>query len=280
MIPTDRGTKIHPNLTTSEHEMPSIHWIHNAIRNWLRTTFFGKVSRNIFAPKKPESICFVAATRLSESEFWALSPLGLGLQPLLNGHTISAQITFNNSEGLPTIYNRAIHQAKNSELLVFLHDDIWLEDPDLIQKIRISLKRYDIIGVAGNTRISKFQPAWLFRSIEHGRFIWDSEYLSGSVRHGKPGQSTPAVYGPTPARCELMDGVFLAGHRSILLRSKVFYDEQFRFHFYDIDFCRTARRAGLSLGTWPLDILHVSEGAFGSPAWQEGYAIYFKKWKN
>jgi glycosyltransferase involved in cell wall biosynthesis len=260
--------------------MPSIHWIHNAFRNWLRTTFVGKVTGNFFTPSKPASICFVAATRLGEAEFWAKSPLGLGLQPLLGDSTISTQITFNNAEGLPAVYNRAIHQANGSEILVFLHDDIWLEDPDFIQKIIIASKKYDVIGVAGNTRISKFQPAWLFRCIDNGRFIWDSEYLSGSVRHGTPGLSVPAVYGPTPARCELMDGVFLAGRRSVLLRSKVFYDEKFRFHFYDMDFCRTARRAGLSLGTWPLDILHVSQGAFGSPGWREGYAIYFKKWKN
>ena len=260
--------------------MLSIHWVHNTFRNWLATTFLGKIARNFPIQEAPASICFVAATRLGESEFWAQSPLGLGLQPLLSNQTISTQITFNNSEGLPTVYNRAIRESKDNEILVFLHDDIWLEDQDFIQKIRTASKRYDIVGVAGNTRISKFQPAWLFRSIDNGRFTWDSEYLSGSVRHGTPGQSAPAMYGPTPARCELMDGVFLAGRRRTLLRSKVFYDEQFRFHFYDMDFCRTARRAGLSLGTWPLDILHVSRGAFGSPGWKEGYAIYFKKWKN
>lgn len=222
----------------------------------------------------------MGATRWSELEFWSQAPLGIGLKSLLGDPTISVQMAFNNSEGLPTIYNRAILHAKDSQILVFLHDDIWLEDPNFIAKIRASLQKYDIVGVAGNTRISKHQPAWLFRCIENGRFVWDSEYLSGAVRHGAPGQSEPAFYGPTPARCELMDGVFLAGHRRMLLHSNVLYDEQFKFHFYDMDFCRTARRAGLSLGTWPLDILHVSEGAFGSPGWREGYALYFKKWKN
>lgn len=260
--------------------MPSVHWIQNTFRNWLRSTFLGKVSKNFLNQNKPATICFIGATRLSEQEFWTQSPLGLGLKPLLSDPTLSTRIAFKNAEGLPTVYNRAIREAEDSQLLVFLHDDIWLEDPDFILKIRTALQKYDIVGVAGNTRISKHQPAWLFRCIEHGRFIWDSEYLSGAVRHGTPGKSDPAVYGPTPARCELMDGVFLAGHRHILLRSKVLFDEQFQFHFYDMDFCRTARRAGLSLGTWPLDILHVSQGAFGSPGWREGYALYFKKWKS
>jgi hypothetical protein len=57
------------------------------------------------------------------------------------------------------------------------------------------------------------------------------------------------------------------------------FDPRFTFHFYDMDFCRSCERAGLSMGTWPIAITHRSTGAFGSPAWQAGYAEYLAKWR-
>jgi GT2 family glycosyltransferase len=60
----------------------------------------------------------------------------------------------------------------------------------------------------------------------------------------------------------------------------VLFDEQFDFHFYDMDFCRTARRAGLSLGTWPISVTHQSSGSFGNPSWSTAHSQYWKKWKS
>lgn len=259
--------------------MISVHWLHNTLRNQYRAVSFFRLLRNIFPSPKRESICFIAATRLTEPEFWESSPLGIGLKPLLDEQNVSAIVKFSNTDGLPFVYNRAIKNATNSDILVFLHDDIWLEDQNLVAKIRASLQRFDIIGIAGNTRISKKQPAWLFRAIENNKFVWDDGYLSGIVRHGTPGASEPSIYGPTPAKCYLLDGVLLVAKRKNLLFSNVYFDERFKFHFYDMDFCRSASRAGLSLGTWPIDILHLSGGAFGTSHWLEGHSIYLKKWR-
>ncbi len=60
-----------------------------------------------------------------------------------------------------------------------------------------------------------------------------------------------------------MDGVFLAAKKSALTEYAVTFDPQFDFHFYDMDFCRTARKAGLTLGTWLVKLTHQSAGAFG-----------------
>jgi len=75
-----------------------------------------------------------------------------------------------------------------------------------------------------------------------------------------------------------MDGVFLAARVSSLLDRNVRFDEQFPFHFYDVDFCRTATAAGLKLGTWPIAISHASSGIFGSPEWHKYKFMYFQKW--
>jgi glycosyltransferase involved in cell wall biosynthesis len=255
-------------------------WVRNTLRNKFRGTLLGSSTRHLSSPSRPESICFIAATRMAESDFWWKSPLGISLKPLLVPSIISADIKFSNSEGLPTIYNSAIKNKVDADILIFLHDDIWLEDPKLIEKIRGAVQRFDIVGVAGNRRIAKHQPAWLYIRFENGQFIWDSEHLSGVVGHGTPGNSSYSVYGPTPAQCELLDGVLLAGKRNALLSSSVFFDERFKFHFYDMDFCRSARRVGLSLGTWPLSIIHASIGVFGAPNWHEAHAVYKNKWKS
>jgi GT2 family glycosyltransferase len=60
----------------------------------------------------------------------------------------------------------------------------------------------------------------------------------------------------------------------------VAFDTRFGFHFYDLDFCRTARAQGLRLGTWPIAITHQSGGAFADPRWQSGLQIYLDKWQD
>jgi GT2 family glycosyltransferase len=84
-------------------------------------------------------------------------------------------------------------------------------------------------------------------------------------------------YGPAPAACELLDGVFLAARRSVLRRKGVLFDPAFQFHCYDLDFCRTARSRGLTLGTWPIAITHRSGGNFGA-AWDVAADAYLRKW--
>ena len=51
------------------------------------------------------------------------------------------------------------------------------------------------------------------------------------------------------------------------------FDEQFDFHFYDLDFCRQAELKGMTMGTWPISVVHESGGAYGKPAWREAFEM-------
>jgi len=75
-----------------------------------------------------------------------------------------------------------------------------------------------------------------------------------------------------------LDGVFLAAKKQVLIKNGVFFDPQFDFHLYDMDFCRNARQHGLRLGTWPICLTHQSGGAFGTAHWRAKYDAYIKKW--
>ena len=209
----------------------------------------------------------ISATRHSEESFWNKSALGLSLRRIGFDSKIVPRISFDNRKGLPAIYNEGIKNADENSHLVFIHDDVWIDDSFFTHRIVEGLNNYDVIGVAGNRRRVSKQPAWAFINSD---FVWDEKInLSGAVAHGQYPFGNVSFFGSSPANCELLDGVFLAAKRISLLASNCSFDERFDFHFYDMDFCRTARQNGLHLGTWPLSITHQSGGAFGTDQWKK-----------
>jgi GT2 family glycosyltransferase len=224
----------------------------------------------------------VAASPKSEHQFYAAAPLGISLRRLAADKRIAGRICFGNTgakkDGLPAIFNRQIAAAGREAIIVFTHDDVWLDDCFLADRLVEALKRFDVVGVAGNRRILPHQPAWAFVD---EKFTWDEpKHLSGALAHGANAGGAISHFGPTPARCELLDGVFLAVKASVLAKHTLRFNERLRFHFYDMDFCREAKRRGLRLGTWPIAITHASGGAFGSAQWSKERRVYFKKWKS
>ena len=226
---------------------------------------------------KIHSIEIVSATRLSKADFWDQSALGVSLRRLGPHSGLRQHISFENKHGLSQIYNERINAPTAADQLVFIHDDVWIDDYFFFERIAEGLTKADVIGVAGNKRRVALQPAWPFTD---EKFTWDSaENLSGAVAHGKNPFGQVSRFGSVPATCELLDGVLLAANTAILQSAGVCFDPRFEFHFYDMDFCRSARAAGLRLSTWPLCITHQSGGSFGSRAWRNGLEKYRAKWE-
>jgi GT2 family glycosyltransferase len=221
-------------------------------------------------------IDLVCATRATEAEFWNRSALGLSLRRMAHQDRLIPRVYFENRRGLPVLYNERIAAPDAAPVLAFIHDDVWLDDYFLYEHLLAAVHTFDVVGVAGNKRRAPMQPSWAFPST---KFEWDDRAnLSGVVSHGPSPFGTISAFGPVPAECELLDGVLLAARRDTLRAKQVGFDERFEFHFYDMDFCRTARAAGLRLATWPIAITHQSEGGFGSNSWLESYKKYIGKW--
>lgn len=226
---------------------------------------------------RQEIIEIISATRLSESEFWHKAPLGISLRRLAHDTRLVAHIAFENQRGLPDVYNAQINAPEGHGILIFIHDDVWIDDYFLVDRVISGLKKFDVIGIAGNRRRVQNQPAWLFTD---NNLTLDTHLnLSGSVAHGSQPFGAISVFGAAPAECELLDGVFLAAKKSGLTAAKVQFDPHFDFHFYDMDFCRSARKSGLRLGTWPICLTHQSRGSFGGARWNEKYRLYQEKWE-
>jgi len=223
----------------------------------------------------------VSATRHPEETFRTRSPLGLSLSRLEFDKRLEARIFFENRTGLGEIYNLRIKSDSAHDIVIFVHDDVWIEDFFLADHILEGLEQFDVIGVAGNRRRVPGQPAWASISFFDGKFILDEpSNLSGAVGQGQTPFGPVWHFGGVPAACELLDGVLLAAKRSKLNAAGVAFDPTFKFHFYDMDFCRTARAKGLRLGTWPLAITHQSLGNAETAEWRTMHANYLQKWKS
>lgn len=219
----------------------------------------------------------VCATRADREGFFAATALGKSLS-LYRPAAVELRVFTRNAAGLPSVYNTAIDEAAvDPAILLFIHDDVHLCDFHWAGSLERALERFAIVGVAGNCRRVARQPAWCFLD---ERFTADrTEHLSGIVGHGRgfPAESIE-VFGPSGRRVRLLDGVLLAVRSETLHAQALRFDERFDFHFYDLDFCRQAERAGLTMGTWPISLVHESKGSFGGERWRSGYERYLGKW--
>lgn len=177
-----------------------------------------------------------------------------------------------NTDGLPEMYNKCITKnMKDNDILVLCHDDIKLNESDetFEKKIYESLKRFDIIGLAGTSSWTLKSPA-----------VWnnsDKTKWSGAVRHSHEDNEWMTNFGPIGKKCIILDGLFLAMKAEVL--KKVQFDEQFMFHHYDMDFCLSAHKAGLTMGTVPIDVTHYSIGDWTKdPSWYESEKKFIEKW--
>lgn len=225
-------------------------------------------------------VLLVSATRGSEEEFLKM-PLGLSLNNLMQRRNLKPAIAINNKDGLPSVYNSFITEAIRGAFVVFVHDDVWIDDFFFTDHLQDALSRFDVIGVVGNARPHPNDTqAW---HIDLDNEL-DADNLSGALcicQNALDHENRPLnYYGKSPAAASLLDGVFIAARGDALLDKGLRFDERFDFHYYDLDFSRAANESGLKVGTWPIAITHVMKGdnSFATPEWRKNRAAYFEKW--
>jgi hypothetical protein len=195
---------------------------------------------------------------------------------------IRACVCAKNKLGLPEIYNRAIDvyaeglELDPEKILVFIHHDVQVDDINLPAKLMQS--KFDIIGLAGAVRLYRQSPI-LWHHIPASANDTPKQNWSGAVAHrGQNGDVWQTPFGIFGKSCEVIDGLFIAVKLKRLIETGVRFDEQFDFHFYDLDFCLSARKAGLSIGTEPIWVIHEGLGEWDVPSWHENEERFVKKW--
>jgi len=177
------------------------------------------------------------------------------------------EMVWENKEGLPTVYNKKIqeHRDSGAEYLVFVHDDVFIDDLKVCKKIRTAHEAlgYEIIGVAGGLNPRAFhKAAW--------HQLCQVANLRGAIFNlMEDGSLHTAWFGSTPSRVSLLDGVFMAVHLPTIVKKSWSFNERYDFHHYDLAACLDALSKGISLGVYPIHLFHKSTGllSFDDPDW-------------
>lgn len=225
------------------------------------------------------------ATRHSKDDFLHKTLLGRSLGYFPAGLLPRVVVRYNNmgdsAIGLGEFYNQCMNSCDAGDIAIFVHDDVYFHSWYLVEQVREAVQVFDVIGIAGSQNPDLAYPSWGLK-FKSGLIpdSWQSGIgLSGTVSHFSPGEPQVSYYGVVPARCMLLDGLFLAMNVGNIREKTVSFDPQFRFHCYDIDFCRTANLAGLTLGTWTIPVTHASGGKFDSDEWRDSARRYLEKWQ-
>ena len=145
-------------------------------------------------------------------------------------------------------------------------------DAFLIEKLQVAFAQFDVVGLAGGADISlKSYGLW--------HMMCDPKTFSGAVSHfDNSGKEFVTSFGPFGKRCLLLDGLFLAVNPKTA--KNINWDENVKFHHYDLLFCLEANKLKLKLGTAPIYVTHESPGLKGFSEEYKKSDAYFKDYFN
>ena len=172
---------------------------------------------------------------------------------------------------LTEIYNIGLKEAKN-DIIVFMHDDLILETPNITPKVVKLFEKhpeYGIIGVAGTDKLLS------------GRW-WDSrDNMFGVVGHIHEGKRhvnkySKGSYNDVLKNVVIVDGLFFAVDRTKLKHN---FDNEFNgFHFYDLSFCIPNHLDGVKIGlVTDITVTHLSIGVTNQK-WEDNKKLLEKKY--
>lgn len=219
-------------------------------------------------PNLPSNYHFVIATQYNSIDFWDKSQIAIFLEKA--GYTNNCSILFENKEGLSKVYNKFINESYKNKKIIFIHDDVLIEDLFWEEKLNIAFEKYNIVGLAGSRKVDLSKPpAWHLMS--------DKQDHRGEVAHSHQKQVWTTCFGPTESRVLVMDGLFIAVDINSLLKTGLKFDENFDFHHYDITFCLNANRNKIKMGVTPIRVIHFGLGdSMNTEDWQKS-AIKFNQ---
>ena len=159
-------------------------------------------------------------------------------------------------------YRRGIARSRGRRLILS-HDDIEILSADFASRIDRHLGEFDLVGVAGTTRLVSGQWAdagdpYVFT------LITSPDPVRGGYGTAMLGGGPLVVPG-----IQAIDGVFMALRREVALAVPFDGDTFDAFHLYDLDFSFRAHQAGFSLAVCrDIVLIHESTGTYDA-AWEE-----------
>jgi hypothetical protein len=184
----------------------------------------------------------------------------------------------NNTTGLSILYNSIIETHKTDYThIVFIHDDVYVDDLGVCEKLERAHTQFDIVGLAGGINPVIKEPA-LWHLMCGG---FQSGNLRGAVSHPcAKDQIMFTSFGPTPSRVAILDGLFLSVDTRKIKSVGWKFNENYNFHHYDIASSIDANYKKLKLGVAPIWVLHNSPGllSFEDKNFRESQEKFIKEY--
>jgi hypothetical protein len=206
------------------------------------------------------------------------------LMPGLDQHGIKCCIASDDFEGqhqsIFIKYNQSIEALikdglKQDDVVIFVHEDVKLLDPNLVPKLEMLFKEKQDLGLTGVAGTSELSDTcrWWSNDVKNmrGHLIQENKQQSYHLVKGIIGYSDDLV---------VVDGVFLAIRGKLLLDGLKFDDKSYDgFHFYDLDICLQVLEMKYKIGVTDILILHKSVGDISkNDDWSKNKDIFFQKW--
>jgi GT2 family glycosyltransferase/glycosyltransferase involved in cell wall biosynthesis len=178
-------------------------------------------------------------------------------------------IGIHNATSLAEGYTRGIEKS-TGEILIFSHDDIIIIDDEFSTKIIDRLKKFDLIGFAGASKL--VEGKWIGAS---------NDFLHGAIAHALPKSDslTLNIFGiqewPVISDIKALDGLCIICNRHIFNTVKFDSITFNGFHLYDLDISFSAYLSGFKIGVCcDIPIIHESGGNF-----DEKYKEYSRRFE-
>jgi hypothetical protein len=188
---------------------------------------------------------------------------------------VQVDVKYKNKKGLPVLYNEFIDTAiaEDREWLMLCHNDINFENVNVPERVTDS--GFDVVGVAG-TVTANLKPPALWHLMGGG---FEGGNLRGAVAHGNIGPKHMTSFGEYPARCVMLDGVFLAIHRRVFTSVRFDESNPAKFHFYDLSYTLDSHNRGFKVGVGDIQITHESPGLREfTDEWKAGQKWFLEKY--
>jgi hypothetical protein len=194
------------------------------------------------------------------------------LHKLYSGSEFDVRIVKDNKKGLSEVYNSFLSEEYKNNIVLFLHDDLEINDLFLIEKLNHS--PYVVTGLAGSKKcdLSQEKIAW--------HLCCSKEDMVGEVSHRDGEMIWTTVFGPTKSRALIVDGLFIAIDVEEILKTEARFNERFKFHHYDMAFCLNCNKHRLKIGVLPINVIHHGLGdSMFSHEWEYSNIVFKEQYK-
>lgn len=172
------------------------------------------------------------------------------------------------ANGICKAYNlirEEFNREKDAEILVLMHDDMYILDDQWVEKLRLHFKITPSSGIAG------IAGAKEIRSLEW----WTSPQTFGQLHESRGFLSL----GERRSEVDAIDGCFMALTASATRTTSFDEETFFHFHGYDIDYCLSAKSNNIKTHVLPLEAFHATKGGYGDvEAFKTANYNFIQKW--